>query len=524
MRPLGLAEAEALLRKAPLKQIDEDEAETRFEEEEDISLADDEERRRARELMRPVLPQPTTQEQYEAVEILQTMLAKFHLSDAHLLHIEKRMLEEVNRGLAKETNPKANVKSFVTYIHTLPCGREEGSFLALDLGGTNFRVILIELEAGSRSVRMSSSKHEVCKSLMLGPGPALFDFIAKCLHHFLVDHNLFADEARFPLHLGFTFSFPTRQRGLASAELVTWTKGYACAGVEGEDVTKLLTAAIARRGPYLARAIQVDAIINDTTGCLLACAYKRPDCAIGVILGTGTNASYVEEMKNVDLYEGDLPTGAKEVVINTEWGAFGNTGSLDIVRTDFDHALDKESINPGKQVYEKLISGMYLGELARRVIVEAIKRGVILKRVRDKALKLLGEKGAFLTKFVSEIESDPTRDDFENAEAVMKEIGFDEDDYDKFDLRCLRHMCECISCRASDLAGAGIASLVNKIGRRRITVGADGSVYKFHPHFGRRMRRTVSRLVCDCIQFDVVLSEDGSGRGAALAAAAGHVK
>ena len=38
----------------------------------------------------------------------------------------------------------------------------------------------------------------------------------------------------------------------------------------------------------------VDAILNDTTGCLIACAYKRPNCAIGVILGTGTNASYLE--------------------------------------------------------------------------------------------------------------------------------------------------------------------------------------------------------------------------------------
>jgi len=28
---------------------------------------------------------------------------------------------------------------------------------------------------------------------------------------------------------------------------------------------------------------------------LIACAYKRPDCALGVILGTGTNASYLED-------------------------------------------------------------------------------------------------------------------------------------------------------------------------------------------------------------------------------------
>ena len=91
--------------------------------------------------------------------------------------------------------------------------------------------------------------------------------------------------------------------------------------------------------------------MNDTTGCLIACAYKHPDCRIGIIIGTGTNAAYVENMEVVDMYEGDKPSNKSEVVINTEWGAFGNNGSLDVVRNDYDHELDKKSLNPGKQVY-----------------------------------------------------------------------------------------------------------------------------------------------------------------------------
>jgi hypothetical protein len=34
------------------------------------------------------------------------------------------------------------------------------------------------------------------------------------------------------------------------------------------------------------------------------------------------------------------------------------------------------------------------------------------------------------------------------------------------------------------------------------------------------LRKVARRLVCDCIIFDLVLAEDGSGRGAALAVAA----
>ncbi len=49
-------------------------------------------------------------------------------------------------------------------------------------------------------------------------------------------------------HLGFTFSFPTVQLGLARALLSTWTKGYVCEGVEGRDVVELLEEAIRRKG------------------------------------------------------------------------------------------------------------------------------------------------------------------------------------------------------------------------------------------------------------------------------------
>jgi len=98
---------------------------------------------------------------------------------------------------------------------------------------------------------------------MLGPGNELFDFMACKLHDFMSEHGL-GGEDRPALSLGFTFSFPTRQRGLARADLVNWTKvsafwecqsnhavysqGFVCSGVEGQDVVALLEEAIARRG------------------------------------------------------------------------------------------------------------------------------------------------------------------------------------------------------------------------------------------------------------------------------------
>ena len=47
--------------------------------------------------------------------------------------------------------------------------------------------------------------------------------------------------------LGFTFSFPCKQEGLASARLTAWTKGFSCSGVVNEDVVQLLQQAINER-------------------------------------------------------------------------------------------------------------------------------------------------------------------------------------------------------------------------------------------------------------------------------------
>jgi hexokinase len=54
--------------------------------------------------------------------------------------------------------------------------------------------------------------------------------------------NLVKAGARYPL--GFTFSFPCKQEGLASARLTSWTKGFTCSGVINEDVVKMLQTAI----------------------------------------------------------------------------------------------------------------------------------------------------------------------------------------------------------------------------------------------------------------------------------------
>ncbi|XP_045134088.1 hexokinase type 2-like isoform X2 [Portunus trituberculatus] len=410
--------------------------------------------------------------------------------------------EEINRGLGKDSNPEATIKCFPTYVRELPNGKENGRFLALDLGGTNFRVLLIELGA---KCTMDSRIYAVPQPIMVGPGEGLFDHIAECLASFIKERDLGTEL----LPLGFTFSFPCKQEGLTKARLACWTKGFKCAGVEGRDVVELLKQAIARRGDV---KIKICAVLNDTTGTLMSCAWKNHNCRIGLIVGTGTNACYMEKLEKVELWDGSTDE-PHQVIINTEWGAFGDNGCLDFVRTEYDNTIDRESINPGRQLYEKMISGMYMGEIARQVLVRLVSDGLLFGGY---ASDILLEKGSFFTKYISEIESDKP-DDFNNCRAILEELGFN----DATDADCanVRYACECVSRRAANLAAAGVAVLLNRINEESVTVAVDGSVYRFHPHFHNLMVEQISHLIKPGIKFDLMLSEDGSGRGAALVAA-----
>lgn len=64
---------------------------------------------------------------------------------------------------------------------------------------------------------------------------------------------------------------------------------------------------------------------------------------IGIVLGTGSNACYVERADRVQHWETGRH-GEEHVIINIEWGAFGDNGSLDFLKTEFDRSLDSRSL------------------------------------------------------------------------------------------------------------------------------------------------------------------------------------
>ncbi|NXI39610.1 HXK2 protein, partial [Galbula dea] len=431
------------------------------------------------------------------------LLAPMRLSRADLERVQALMRQEMELGLGRETNAASSVRMLPTYVCGTPDGTERGEFLALDLGGTNFRVLVVHVTEDG--IHMASEIYVIPTAIMQGTGEMLFDHIIECIRDFQLKQDLMEQV----LPLGFTFSFPCQQLGLDKAVLLTWTKGFSASGCVGEDVVQLLRAA-AQRKQHL--GLKVVALVNDTVGTMMSCGYDDPKCEIGLIVGTGTNACYMEEIQNVGTVEGDQG----RMCINMEWGAFGDNGCLDDYITDFDRLADEKSINAGKQRFEKLISGMYLGEIVRHILLALVEKQLLF---RGKPCPKLHTKDIFQTKFLSTIEIDGLA--LRQVQRILQDLDLQATFEDSV---LVREVCQTVSLRAAQLCAAGLAAVVEKMRENRglarlaVTVGVDGTLYKMHPCFSQNLQQMLQELAPNCT-VTFLRSEDGSGKGAALVAA-----
>uniref|UniRef100_A0A0K0DHH6 Phosphotransferase n=1 Tax=Angiostrongylus cantonensis TaxID=6313 RepID=A0A0K0DHH6_ANGCA len=363
-----------------------------------------------------------------------------NLSDDQLRKVMHSLKIGMEQGLKKGTPPGVGLRMIPSYVRGIPNGSEVGDFLALDLGGTNFRVLLIRLKGSEAEIK--GKIYEIPVSIQQGTGEKLFDHIAECIALF-TNEQLGRTKNKLPL--GFTFSFPLKQEGL-TRQLIVF-----------KDVE-----------------IDVVAVLNDTVGTLMACAFKENTCQIGVIVGTGTNACYLEKLSRVEKMKGEWENDGQpdEIIINMELGGFGDDGSISFAYTEYDKIVDKSTINPEKQIFEKMTSGMYMGELVRVVIETLAKKGVMFKGSTDG----ISKQGSFTAANVSAVE------------------------------RWMKFSCS-------------IAQMLNHIKRPFVTVGVDGSVYRFHPTFKQLLDQKISVLIDSGVKCQLMLSKDGSGVGAAVVAA-----
>ncbi|XP_029950894.1 putative hexokinase HKDC1 isoform X3 [Salarias fasciatus] len=437
-------------------------------------------------------------------------LHKMRLNDEQLNDISARFQAEMKKGLSAESNAAAAVKMLPTHVRSTPDGTEKGQFLALDLGGSKFKVLQIKVreDQGIRKggVEIEEKTYPIPNEVLNGRGTELFDHVSESLKDFMHEKNI-NPKKKHPL--AFTFSFPCEQPTLDQGFLLEWTKDFSVRGLQGKDVVDSLRQAIKRTGGM---DMEILAMVNDTVATMMTCGFDDKNCEVGVIIGSGTNACYMEQLNHVDLVEGD----EGQMCVSTEWGALGDDGTLDDYITEFDREVDACSINPGKQIFEKMVSGMYLGELVRLVVLKMAKLGLLFDGRVTNALRT---KGTITTAHVAAMEE--YKNCLGHTREILESLNLSPS---ADDCIAVQHISTIVSFRSSNLVAAGLAAILTRIQKNRntrelrITIGVDGTVYKTHPQYPKRLHKVVRRLLPEChVRF--VLSESGSSKGAALVSA-----
>lgn len=453
---------------------------------------------------------------------------QFWISGSKLKEIVKRFREELDDGLSKDGQ---NIAMYVTWVHSLPTGREKGTILTLDLGGTNLRVCKVVLHGEEARTEERSTldqeQYKLPQELKTGDADGLWTFIAEKVESFVKDKGLdkeYNDEN--PMPLGFTFSYPAIQERIDHAVLQTWTKGFDIRGVEGHDAAQQLRSALKDKN----LPVNLICVINDTVGAMIASAYNDPATIIGAIFGTGCNAAYmasVSDVKKLDPSDSRITSVSipstqdrRKMAINCEYGAFDNAHVV-LPRTKFDVKIDDESPRPGEQTFEKLSAGLYLGEIFRLILVDLTDRGLIFTSQDTQKLR---QPYVLDTGFLSQIEDDESPA-FEATREMFKDsIGLEVSDVE---IELSRRLAEIIAVRGARLCACGVAAICQKEGIERGHVAADGSVANKHPKFKKRWARALGEILGweegkkDGKEDPIILTsaEDGSGVGCAIIAA-----
>ncbi|KAH8583132.1 hexokinase family [Cryptosporidium sp. chipmunk genotype I] len=508
------------------------------------------------------------EEENQAKKLFDLYEEYFFLPKSKLLELVDDFYKSLEDGLENHTNQlKINkyhsdykpFKMLDSCVDRIPTGREKGVYYAIDMGGTNLRCVRVNLLGNGQS-ETKFKKVRLSEMEVFFPGKALngskysnigqekvnildkavssetmFNSIAIFFNEFLKEcgdlNNLTSvNISSLPLEVAFTFSFPTIQFEIASANLIIWTKGIETGRstndpVEGKDVGDLLNSAFKRNGV----PAHCKCIINDTVGTLLSAMYdlninsystnahftkanlqtstSKNKPLIGIVVGTGVNACYFEPSSSNFGYKG--------VIINTECGDFY---SSKLPLTDCDLTIDWFSDNRGEQRFEKMISGTYLGEISRLLIINFLKH---------KTPEVFFKRNSFKTEHIATIISkfSDTRNkccqnhDLKSIENYLKETF--SSNFDHNSTHVIAKISQMVLMRAASLVSVLLAAFIKRINKpnNQVTIAIDGSVWTKIPTFQNYVKNSLSFIIQESGDFDSIHfyeSDDGSGRGAAI--------
>jgi len=287
--------------------------------------------------------------------------------------------------------------------------------------------------------------------------------------------------------MGLAWSFPVEQTSSRSANLLDMGKGFrATEGVLGQDLSELIMAPCRKRG----LPVHMDSIVNDSSATLLSRAYEDPSTRFAVILGTGFNISVhlpVSSLASTKYkgYPQQWLDDATHVLVNTECSMFGKHV---FPTTRWDEQLNDAHMRPDFQPFEHMISGRYIGEIVRLILVEAVQTAGLFS---GEIPHQLAEPYTLDTGTIAAMEMDDSKHLtsaaalFQSKHPLSKPPTYN-------DIQFVRQVSQLVSHRAAAFLATGIHALwalrtksegLTPASAGRMSIGCNGSVIEKYPFF-----------------------------------------
>lgn len=357
---------------------------------------------------------------------------KLYSSEIDIKSITDDFISEMKNGLEDKNG---SLQMIPTWLGAEGKIKPNEPVVAIDAGGTNFRAVKMTFD---------NDMNLVTENLQQRKMPAIDEELSNkeffaTLAAYLTSYKDVSEK------IGFCFSYAVEMFPNKDGKLLEWSKEVKAPEVIGKMVGENLLKVMGTPEKKIV-------LMNDTVSTLLAgqaaTAGRKFDTYIGFILGTGTNACYIEKNKNISKTADLNPKG--NMIINIESGNFSM-----MPRTDIDIAFDNTTKQPGRYTFEKMISGGYFGGLCTTALKMAAAEDVFSSETRVKMKNMDELTSEEVNNFVCGVDLPAN-----TLTAVL---------VNKEDKEAAAEIVNALITRAAKLTAASLAAVILKTGKGKST-------------------------------------------------------
>jgi hexokinase len=420
---------------------------------------------------------------------------KKHGMDYRLIDVERSTQEfvsEMERGLSGADSTLRMIPTYLSAVDEIPVNK---TVIVLDAGGTNLRAAVVHFNEAKEPVIESFTNYPMPGTHGEVTSEQFFEGIADAVEPILDKSDT----------VSFCFSYATEPLADKDNRVLEIRKQLKVKDLLGEKIGERLQKVLTMRGHERKKIV----VFNDSVATLLAGVAesrgKQHSSFVGFILGTGTNTCYLESAAKIS----KLPGGSKDdyMLINTESGGYGLFNMSEI-----DREFDLSTADPGKYVYEKMISGKYQGILALTAVKKASVEGLFSESFKSEISRLVSLDSSEVDRFL-----DSPSDDGVLGRCCTGENA----DADRSKLLC---MLNAIVERTARLVTINLVATLLKTGEGRdagspVCIALDGSVCHYSTAFREKLDQNMREFALEKhgIYFDFYDIKNGTLLGAAIA-------